>query len=253
VWVLLLFLCALGLSGCSRAPDPPKRHLVILIDISASITKSAEEAAFLAIEDLVSRLPRGDRVSVIPITGDAQTKIQGRVLRFCAPVVREAYDQDRKKFANTVRNSLEETKASALQNPGGMTDILGTIRVAGEEFALDPPGTERHLVILSDFIEEDQEINFKTTPMLANIACSRILAQRVGQAEHLPQLTQVFLGSLQSVEFGALDRGRRNAITAFWRQFFATTGCNPVRAMDGPALMQEVLSSAQKPCTATAQ
>jgi hypothetical protein len=249
-WIAALLFVALvvGLSGCSREPDPPHHHLVILIDVSASIDPSAEEEAFRAIEDAVSRLPRGDAVTIVPITGDADTQVEGRALRFHAPTVREAYDQDRKRFSTLVHRSLGDAKGAALAHPGAMTDILGTVQVASEEFAFDPPGTEHNLVVLSDFIHQDQSMNFTNTPMLVNITCAKVLADRLSQGTRL-SLTRVFLGSLRSTDLWKLDRERREAIKEFWHQYFAATGCEPIFAVDGPALMREFLSSPPKPCS----
>ena len=238
-----------GPSGCFREPQI-HTHLIVLPDVSASIERAAEQEMFQAITDAIMHLRRGDTVSVIPITGDAGTQVQGRILRFQLPTVREAYDQDRKRFADTVRRSLEGAKAAVMASPGGLTDILGTIRVAEEEFALDPPGTEHNLIILSDFIQDDQDMNFMNAPMLVSVACAKVLADRISRGERLPPLTRVFLGSLRSTDLWKVDRERRDAIKAFWRQYFTAIGCKPLFAVDGPALMREFLSSPPKPCGA---
>jgi hypothetical protein len=224
-----------------------------VIDVSQSIERSAEAEAFQAVEDAVANLSRGDSVAVIPITGDAGVQLQGRILRFRVPTVREAYDQDRKKFARATRLALETSKTDAIRNPGDMTDILGTLRVAGEEFALDPPATERYLVVLSDFIQEDQTNNFTTGPMLANAPCAISLAHRLSEGERFPQLTRVFLGSLRSTTLSQLSRDRRDAIGAFWREYFGAAGCQPLSVVDGPGVLVDFLRSPQRPCENTAR
>src|SRR5438445_7648793 len=104
--------------GCSRQPSAPPVHTVFLLDVSASIVKSAEQEAFQAVTEAISRSQRGDTVSVIPITGDADAEAQGQILRFRVPAVRQAYDQDLKRFAQTAKQSLESAQAKAVSSRG---------------------------------------------------------------------------------------------------------------------------------------
>jgi hypothetical protein len=240
---VLLLGSTLLLAACSGAP--PVRHLVILIDVSGSIEKAAERDAYQAIADGVKLCKRGDSFSMIPITSDAETQTQGHILRFKAPAVREAYDQDLKRFADTVRRSLEESKAAAVTTPGARTDILGTIRLAQEEFGLDAPGTERVLVVLSDFVQDDAGLNFKTERLLATPASTNTLAIRLGKGLEFPVTMRVFLGSLRSTDLAGLDRERRRAIQEFWMQYFISRGVQPIFATDGPGLLSEFLLTTQ--------
>ncbi|HVB35576.1 MAG TPA: hypothetical protein VNJ52_14570 [Patescibacteria group bacterium] len=54
---------------------------VVLIDTSLSVTPRAERAALKAVGDRITRMGRGDRLILIPITGDAQNDVGGRILR----------------------------------------------------------------------------------------------------------------------------------------------------------------------------
>src|ERR1700728_1745153 len=89
------FATLILLAGCSH-PVPKVR--IDVLDTSLSITPRAEHAAENAILDKISRLGRGDRLIVIPITGDAQNDAGGRILRLVAPSERQAYDNDLRRF-----------------------------------------------------------------------------------------------------------------------------------------------------------
>src|SRR5205823_1994569 len=130
--VFFVLLLAAGLFGCGQQPEA--RHVVILIDVSESIDRTALEQAFKAIDDLVGRLHRGDRIAVIPILGDAQAEASGRITRFQVPTNRQAYDSDLHKFRLGLGASLKEMQAKAVAHPGRKTDILGSVALAGQEF-----------------------------------------------------------------------------------------------------------------------
>src|SRR5580698_2704140 len=83
------------LAGCSqRVPQAT----VEVIDTSMSITPRAERAAQTAVGNQILHMGRGDRLILIPITGDAQNDAGGRVLRMIAPIERQAYDNDLRRF-----------------------------------------------------------------------------------------------------------------------------------------------------------
>jgi hypothetical protein len=243
-YALLSCILVAGLSGCIlRQNEPRHSHTVFLIDVSASIDKAAEEAAFDAVIQAVKSLHRGDSVSVIPITGDAETEAQGRIMRFRVPTVREAYDQDLKRFAESVRASLTQAKAAAVASPGAKTDILGSIDLAFQEFAVDPANAEQSLIVLSDFIQDDSTMNFNKDPALADSGKSKLLAERLLHEKQLPRLSRVFLGTLRSSDLMRLDRKRRKAIEAFWMRYCSALSAAPVFAVDGPALMGEFMGT----------
>src|SRR5882757_9481040 len=127
-------LLVVGLFGCGKQAVVGSQQLVILIDVSDSIEPAAEEQAFSAIDRVIAQRQRGDRIAVIPITGDAQAESSGRVIRFEVPTVRQAYDNDLRNFRNNLKRSLEEFKAAAMASPGSRTDILGAVALAQQEF-----------------------------------------------------------------------------------------------------------------------
>src|SRR5579864_1928438 len=112
---ILILLLAAGMLGCGRQQQP--RHIVILPDVSGSIDRESLEEAFKAIDELVGHLQRGDRITVIPILGDAQAEASGRIIRFEVPTERRAYDADLSDFRRKLGASLAEMQANASAHP----------------------------------------------------------------------------------------------------------------------------------------
>jgi hypothetical protein len=132
-------------------------------------------AAENAIFDQISRMGRGDRLILIPITGDAQNDAGGGILCLVAPTEREAYDNDLRRFQADAKKRYAAWLGYL--DPHQMrTDILGTKDVARQEFATVPENTDRHLIILSDFLEDDPTYRFVSSPQLANAGRARALA-----------------------------------------------------------------------------
>jgi hypothetical protein len=234
VWILLL---AATLLGCGRQQTP--RHIVILPDVSGSIDRGAEEDAFKAIEDLVSHLERGDKITVIPILGDAQAEASGRIIRFEVPSNRQAYDSDLRYFAAKVRDSLEELKTLATKYPGTKTDIVGSISLAVQEFQFDPGGTKGLLILLSDFIHETDEINFRTDKRLNTQSDAKEFAGQIMKREGLDlRCVPVYLGLLRSPEYADLSWSHRTAIQAFWINYFKSAKGKPWFATDGLGVLK---------------
>ncbi len=165
----------LATAACERK-TPPTRQIIALIDMSASIEPEAQQSAFQALENIVSRLRRGDSLVVIPITGDAGNESQGRILRLTLAERREAYDQDLRRAASNLRRSLEETKAATVRHPGAQTDILGALRLAAEEMRLAGDGRKTTILVLSDLIQDDSQFDFRTHSALKNGASAKLWA-----------------------------------------------------------------------------
>ena len=233
---VVLACCLLALSGCFHEAVQPHRHVVFLIDESASIEPASEQEAFKAITNAMLRAHRGDAFSVIPITGDAEADVPGRILRLQCPFHREAYDQDLTRFRGQVRRSMQEFQAKALAHRGRRTDILGTIPVAAQEYDSDQPGTQQVLIIMSDFIQDDGVMDFAMSPALCNVVTANAFARRLAQGRHLPQPMHVFLGSLRSTDVKHLGQERRAPIVAFWKEYFAAIGGKTKFVVDGPSV-----------------
>jgi hypothetical protein len=232
-------LLVAGLFGCGKQTVVGPQQLVILIDVSDSIEPAAEEQAFAAIDRVIAQRQRGDRITVIPINGDAQAESSGRVIRFEVPTVRQAYDNDLRNFRNNLKRSLEEFKAAALASPGAKTDILGAVALAHQEFKFHAGSSKKSLVILSDFIQDDSELNFLKDIRLANKVVAKEFAMQSAKATAIDlRGVLVFLGLLRSKDYKSVGRNRREAIQQFWIEYFNSSGAQPNFATDGTGLLE---------------
>jgi hypothetical protein len=228
--MLLLFV------GCSRRAPVAT---VEVIDTSMSITPRAERTAQSAVGNQISHMGRGDRLILIPITGDAQNDAGGRVLRLTAPTEREPYDTDLRRFRSEAQRQFAAWAAS-LDPHQTKTDILGSLDVARQEFAAIPKGSERRLILVSDFIQDDGTYRFVSSGSLSSPARARDLAARL-RAQHRFALQGVplCLGRLESSDFAPLSAQRKEAVQAFWTAYLAA-GDQPAEIrFDGTGILAD--------------
>jgi hypothetical protein len=216
--------------GCHN-DQPRPREIIILPDLSASIDKQSQQQMFAAIKDASLHLHRGDSLTVIPIMSDAEADLQGQILRYEVPPIekREAYDADLRRLSAQVANDLSRLSTEAAASPGAHTDILGSVRVALRTFSTEP--TDKRLIILSDFIQDDTQFNFKNDTRLANATTAEMLTRDVAVQTGSHQAVAIFLGRLKGKEFSSLRLQRRQAIDSFWEQLFCPSRIN----VDGPS------------------
>jgi hypothetical protein len=228
--ILLLFV------GCGhRTPQ----MTVEVIDTSMSITPRAEKAALSAIEMQIDRMQRGDRLVLIPITGEAANDAGGRILRLSAPTTRESYDTDLRRLREQAKKQLAAWAAS-LDPHQLRTDILGTLDAARQELVLSPQGSSRRLIVVTDFLEDDGTYRFVTdgsvlTPARASALAARLRTQRGFQVPGV----QLRLGRLESTDFAPLSAQRKQAIDAFWEAYFAEDGKSVEIQFDGAQMLAD--------------
>lgn len=232
--ICVLVSLALIFAACKRASREPL-CLVCIIDLTRSIEAESQREAFEAIQSALKELRRGDAIAIIPITGDALTEAQGRVIRFQISDRREADDEDLRRFAKEIAERLQRLRDEAANRPYNRSDVLGAVRLAGEEMANAKPNTRRALVLLSDLLQDDAQYNFRRDARLANDETAAKFADSVARNQQRAlQNSAVFLGFLRSVDLKGLPQPRRTALQAFWREFFTHQGAVSVRsATDG--------------------
>lgn len=211
---------------------------VEVIDTSLSITPRAERAALDAVQNQITHLERGDSLVLIPITGDAANDAGGRILRLQAPVTREPYDADLRRFRENARKQFAGW-VSTIQAEPNRTDILGALDAARQELETFPKGNATRLIVVSDFIEDDGRYRFTSGPALADPARAHTLAARV-RAEHgfaLKREAVLCLGRLESTDYGPLPPERKQAVNAFWQAYFADQNREGEIQMDGMACL----------------
>jgi hypothetical protein len=222
------------LVGCAH---PIPKVTIDALDTSLSITPRAEHAAQTALLDQISRLGRGDSLILIPITGDAQNDVGGRILRFTAPTERQAYDNDLRRFQADAKKQYTAWLDS-LDSHQMKTDILGTLDIARQEFAASPQGADQRLIILSDFLEDDPSYQFVHAPQVANATRARALAVEIRtDRQFVLQGVHVCLGRLESGDFAPLSSQRKEAVHAFWAEYLDDRGQAPVLRFDGTGII----------------
>lgn len=230
----LILLAALLPSACKR---PLPVTTIIVLDVSASITPRAAQAALDAVGERITRLGRGERLILIPITGDARNDAQGHILRLSVPIVREPYDTDLARFRAEARKQLAAWVAS-LGSVQGSSDILGALDAARQEFAALPEKGERTLIVASDFLEYDHQHDFTRNHELASPALARTLAHRLRAERGISfQGVVLCLGRLESRDFAQLTENRKAAVTAFWTEYLSSNGSPASLQFDGTGLL----------------
>jgi len=220
--------------GCRRSVPRP-RHIVVLIDVSASIEPDAMRNAFKAVDELLGGLRRGERLSIIPITGDALNDAPGRILRFEVPSNRAPYDTDLERFRKSASDQLTVLRATGLSHPESHTDILGSLTLAQEELAIDHHQRKPEIIILSDLIHDADGIDFFSDARLADAAHAQSFAATEAAKCQPTNLrgAPVFLGMLPSNDLRRMLRSRRDALSTFWRGYLEACGATPTQLSDG--------------------
>jgi hypothetical protein len=229
---------ALWTAACSER-SASERQIVYVFDSSASVTADARGLAVSSMEAGLQSLERGDKVAVVPITGDVHAETLGRVLRFELSIRREPYDTDRRRLADEVHRLLPEFLASV--KPSAHTDMLSTFRLAAEELNAAPV---RVLVCLSDFVQDDSQFNFKTDRRLVSERSATTFAQELADdfAGRFRGV-HVYLGLMQSVDLARLSNPRRTAIQTFWLEFFEAQGASVRWVTDGAGHLADFLKN----------
>lgn len=231
----LLLAGLLLLSACWSAPKD--RELVIfVVDLTGSVKEDAQAEALDAIRSAIEhQLQRGDGLVVIPITDDSLTEAQGQILRFHLAEHREAYDQDIRQLVKDVRQKLQNMQEIARTRPILRSDILGAVKLAEEELDASKWASIRKLVVLSDFIHDDAQYDFKRDIRLQNEQSAKELARDLSRERVLSlQNTTVYMGLLRSSDLKNLPAAKRSAIQSFWAEYFRDRGAADVLyATDG--------------------
>jgi hypothetical protein len=217
VAITLLFL----LAGCSRRVS---QSTIDVIDPSLSITPRAEEAALGAVQEQIGHMQRGDLLILIPITGDAANDSGGRVLRLSAPTERETYDADLRRFQEQAQRQFAAWTASLDQHQS-RTDILGALDAARQELSILPKESNRRLIVVSDFLEDDGTYSFISASSLESPSLASQLATHLHEQHGFTlQGVPLCLGRLESSDFARLPAQRKESVQAFWATYFAAGG-----------------------------
>jgi hypothetical protein len=243
--LIALVLMAAVFAACKRT-GPAALHVIYVIDLTASTIDDARAKAFDGVKEPFDKglVKRGDSITVIPITGDALIESQGAILRFEIPATREAYDEDLRRLSDEVVDKLQKMQEKAAANPYLSSDILGAVKIANEEFAADKPEVRKVLVILSDFVEDEKQLSFRTSPIVASEKAATEAARKMAGSNHSLKGAQVYLGWLQSSDLKKMPLPRRDAARTFWTEYFKQAGAKSVHlSSDGPGQLSKFIGS----------
>jgi hypothetical protein len=238
----VIFVTILFFSGCD---NDKRRTIVFIIDMSASTDAEGRAKAFQAISGwfVQKKVKRGDKIVVIPITGDAWTESQGLIQRFQISEKREAYDADLKQIEGDIKQGLEQMERVGAEKPFQKTDIFGALKLAGEEFRHEDKDRKKTIIVLSDMIQDNAAGNFKSAPFLGDKTAASDQAKKTA-VQHSADFSEctVFIGLLRSSDLKAMSANRREGLEAFWNQYFRQGNALEVMtAVDGPGQIDSSL------------
>jgi hypothetical protein len=102
------------------------------------------------------------------------------------------------------------------------------------------------LVILSDFIQEAQGLDFRMDKRLIDSVGMRRLSATLNATTRIKlDGISVYLGLLRSTEYLHLDQLRRNAIKTFWIHYLRGAGADPHFITDGIGLLRLYISGGE--------
>jgi hypothetical protein len=237
--IFIVSVLAVASLGCGKR-EP--RHIVILPDVSGSINRESLEQTFKAIDDLAGHLQRGDRLTIIPILSDAEAQASGRILRFEVPANRQAYDTDLRDFQTKLNSGLQEMQSKAATHPGAKTDILGTLRLAQQEFQSAEHTSDRRLIVISDFIQDYGRLNFNRDNHFDNENTAMHFAEQAAKEDQIHKFEhlKIYLGLLRSDEYAHMGQNRRNAIMTFWKTYLRSFSDGTEFRADGIGLLESL-------------
>jgi hypothetical protein len=191
-----------------------------------------------AVQNQIAHMQRGDTLVIIPITADVANDAGGRILRLSAPTQRETYDADLRHFRGQAEKQFIAWAAS-LDPQQSRTDILGALDVVRQELAL-LQGSNRRLIVVSDFLEDDGSYRFVSAGELASPVRARQLAARLHQQHGFTMNgVPLCLGRLESSDFGPLSAQRKEAVQSFWAAYFAVGGEPAEIRFDGTGMLAD--------------
>jgi hypothetical protein len=103
-----------------------------------------------------------------------------------------------------------------------------------------PKESNRRLIVVSDFLEDDDTYRFVSNSSLESPASARQLAVRLHEQHGFTlQGASLCLGRLESSDFAPLSAQRKEAIQVFWAAYFAAGGEQTEIQFDGTGILAD--------------
>lgn len=221
---MLLFL-ALSTGGClplhgGATGEPAGSDLVLVfVDVSGSIPEEDWAAHRRTLERLLdgSGLDAGDRLVLATVDGATFTRFAPLAdveLPDTGIVLNDLEAAQRAK--DRVRAAFEQARE---RPPAKRTHLLDALNVAAQVYAADAVRTRRHLVFLSDMVEESEHVDL-SRGRIDEDAIASMIERRRGSGL-VPDLRGV---RVHASGASAATAERLLAIERFWRAYLAETG-----------------------------
>jgi hypothetical protein len=207
--------------GCG---DKPKTT-VVLIDATLSIDAAEYERCRHELERLTQRLGRGDRLVLVPITGEPLELLGHRIVNIEIPKERVPYDTNLKKARVEAARRIAQFLAELPTIQASQTNIIAALRATADQFR---SATKAQLLCLSDMVEANGDLWFTTAPELTSVKTAEALAERVARKNMLTGV-DVRIGILKSSDLEKMNSTRRDAVMAFWQRYFNASGASKVK------------------------
>lgn len=160
---------------------------------------------------------------LIPITGEPAEALGRRIRTVEMPSDYAPYDSNLKRAQAEAAQIVAQFAAELPTLRAVRSDILGALR-AGADFARDGNAT---ILCLSDLIEDDDSLHFRTAPELGDATAAEQLAEKLATPGLLRGAT-IGIGLLRSGELERMNPERRAAVRAFWKRYLIGSGAGRV-------------------------
>lgn len=219
--LLVALMATLLFSGCWQEQQ---KTTVVLVDATMSIDPAEYERCRRELERLTQKLGRGDRLVLVPITGEPEELLGHRIVHIEMPSERVPYDSNLKKAKADAAQRIEQFLRDLPQIRAKRTDIIGALRATADAFRAE----RSELVCLSDMVEDDEKLSFPTAREMSDVKSAEALAERLAPKGLLKGVI-VKIGILKSFDLERMNPERRDAVQAFWRKYFVASGASEVK------------------------
>lgn len=160
---------------------------------------------------------------LIPITGEPAELLGRRIRTIEMPRDYVPYDSNLKRARTEAAQIVSQFADELPKLRAVRSDIFGALRAAAD-FTQD---RQTMVICLSDLVEDDATLQFRTAPELGNATAAEHLAARRATPGMLRRTT-VSLGLLRSAEIERMSPERRTAVRAFWEKYLMASGAGRV-------------------------
>lgn len=201
------------------APKPPKREVMVALDVSGSRSSADLKADRQLVEQIIERLDPADRI--VLMTVDGRTRARGNGWPFLIPEVKHYPHKSQIEQQNITDSKSDINKQVEDLFQGEQkkveTNIFGTMFTVAD-FRHESGGRPTTLILFSDMIQDSDKVRFDRNGGIPKTTW--ITEQRDGG--RLPKLNGVCV----SVVGADTSTAQGLAIRSFWSAYFSETGAD---------------------------